>query len=75
VSGVEYGDSDYKSPFPREWGRPPGDAYSEERSRWVKSKVQQHVAGSPARQLRQRQIQMLNQLRLEQVERLRREAP
>jgi hypothetical protein len=75
VSGVEYGDSGWKSPFPKEWGLPPGDAYSEERSRWVKSKVQQHVAGAPLQQLRRRQIQMLNQLRLEQVERLRREAP
>jgi hypothetical protein len=53
---VEYGDGGWKSPFPREWGRPPGAAYSEERSRWVKSKVRQHVAGQPMRQLRQRQL-------------------
>jgi hypothetical protein len=74
VTGIEYGDGGWKSPFPREWGRPPGDAYSEERSRWVKVKLQD-LAGAPLRQLRQRQIQMLNQLRMAQVERLRREAP
>jgi hypothetical protein len=71
VSDIEYGDAGgWKSPFLKEWGRPPGDAYSEERARWVRSKVRQHVAGQPLRQLRQRQIEMLNHLRMAHIERL-----
>jgi hypothetical protein len=36
---------------------PPGDADSEERALWVKSRVRQHLAGTPLRQLRQRQLE------------------
>jgi hypothetical protein len=45
-----------------------------ERSRWVKAKVRQHLAGAPLRQLRRRQLEMLQMLRQAQVER-RREGP
>ena len=75
VSDVEYGDEGWKSPFPKEWGRPPGSAYSEERAAWVKSHVRTHVSGAPIRMLRKRQIEMLNMLRQAHVERLSREAP
>jgi hypothetical protein len=60
---VEYGDTSRRSPFPAEWGRPVGDAYSEERAAWVRGKVRQHLAGAPLRQLRQRQLEMLTMLR------------
>jgi hypothetical protein len=62
-------------PFPAEWGRPRGAPQSEERQQWVREQVRQHIAGAPLRQLQKRQIEMLNQLRLAQVERLRREGP
>jgi hypothetical protein len=75
MTGVEYGDEGFKSPFPSEWGTPPGSAYSEQRALWVRRKVREHLAGQPMRQLRQRQIEMLQQIRMAQVERLRREAP
>jgi hypothetical protein len=63
MTGVEYGDEGVKSPFPKEWGRPVGDAYSEERALWVKRKVREHLAGASMRQLRMRQLQMLLHLR------------
>jgi hypothetical protein len=63
MSGVEYGDEGVKSPFPKEWGRPVGDAYSEERALWVKRKVREHLAGTSMRQLRMKQLQMLVHLR------------
>jgi hypothetical protein len=52
-----------------------GAPQSEERQQWVREQVRQHIAGAPLRQLQKRQIEMLNQLRLAQVERLRREGP
>jgi hypothetical protein len=62
-------------PFPASWGRPKGSPQSEERQQWVREQVRHHLAGAPLRQLRKRQIEMLNQLRMAQVERLRREGP
>ena len=75
MADLEYADGEWKSPFPKEWGRPPGDAYSEERSRWVKSKVWEHMAGQPLRTVRRRQLEMLTQLRRALIEERRREAP
>ena len=71
--GVEYSDGFPKSTFPKEWGKPAGDdPYSEERAAWVKSKVRNQVwadaANTPLRILRRRQIEMLNQLRLQRIE-------
>ena len=63
MSGVEYGDEGSKSSFPSEWGRPPGDPYSEQRALWVKRKVREHLAGASMRQLRLRQMSLLLQVR------------
>jgi hypothetical protein len=63
MTGIEYVDSDSKSPFPAAWGRAPGGAYSEERARWVKAKVREEMRGSSMRTLRMRQLQMLVHLR------------
>jgi hypothetical protein len=59
VGGVEYGDAGSKSPFPREWGRPVGDVYSEERARWVRESLR----GASMRQLWLRQMQIVLHLR------------
>ena len=70
MSGVEFGDEGFKSPFPASWGRAPGDAYSEERALWVKRKVREHLRGAPLRELRRRQLEMLTQLRRAQIDEL-----
>jgi len=59
VSDIEYGDEGWKSPFPASWGRPPGGAYSEERARWVKTRVRESLRGTSIQQVRLRQMQML----------------
>jgi hypothetical protein len=60
---VEYGDASRGSPFPAEWGRPVGDAYSEARARWVRDRVREHLRSVPMQQLRIRQLEMLGHLR------------
>ena len=47
--------------FPFEWGLPPGDAMSEERARWVREKVQQHMRSKPWQQLARRQAEQSEQ--------------
>jgi hypothetical protein len=65
---VEYADGSRNSPFPAEWGRPVGDAYSEERARWVRGKVQEHLRSVPMQQLRKRQLEMLGHLRRQMLD-------
>jgi hypothetical protein len=65
---VEYADGSRKSPFPAEWGRPPGDAYSEVRAAWVKARVQEELRSVPMKMLRKRQIEMLAHLRRALIE-------
>ena len=42
-------DAGGKSPFPREWGRPVGEQFSEERAAWVRGRVREHMAGASLR--------------------------
>src|SRR5829696_8123115 len=63
MAEVEYADGYRRSPFPSDWGRPPGETYSEERARWVKSKVRESLRGASTRHLRLRQMSMLLQVR------------
>jgi hypothetical protein len=53
-----------QSPFPPEWGRPPGTQYSEERSAWIARNVQETAATSRHRQLGRRDTALACALRL-----------
>ena len=75
MSGVERADgSRHWGPFPRSWGRPPGDQFSEERARWVREKVAEHRQTAPLPNLTERNHRFLWMLRIAELER-KRETP
>jgi hypothetical protein len=61
MSRVENAAAHEGSPFPREWGFPPGDANSEERMRWVREKVR--TLGGVSAERRARSVDNANRAR------------
>jgi len=52
VSGVEYAADRRMWPFPREWGVPAGEQFSDERAAWVLRRVREHMAGGSGQESR-----------------------
>ncbi len=49
--------------FPRIWGRPPGDQWSEERAAWVRDRVNRFAGLAALDQLARHDVRHLNILR------------
>ncbi len=58
--------------FPRHWGRPAGDRWSEERSQWIKDQIGRFRGLAALDELARRDIKYLNDLRQAVVASLRR---
>jgi len=43
MTGVERADGDRNEAFPKSWGHPVGERFSEERAGWIASRVRQLV--------------------------------
>ncbi len=49
--------------FPRMWGPPAGDRWSEERAAWIKTQVCRYAGQSALDELARRDVRLLNMLR------------
>ena len=73
MSKVEYGagDRSRSGDFPREWGRPPGDPYSEERAAWVAVNVRNWMKAREVARAHQEAVAGANRVRLRLLELMR----
>ncbi len=58
--------------FPRIWGRPAGDRWSEERAGWIKTQIGRFRGQAALDELARRDVRYLNTLRLAVLASLRR---
>jgi len=61
--------------FPRHWGRPAGDRWSEERATWVKDQVNRYAGLAALDRLARRDVKYLGDLRKAVVASRRRTTP
>ena len=60
---IEFADTPGSHNFPRAWGRPAGDRWSEERATWIKDRVNRFAGLAALDELARRDVKHLNMLR------------
>jgi hypothetical protein len=63
MNDVEYAQTSGSHGFPRIWGRPAGDQWSEERAAWVRDRVCRFRGLAALDELARRDVKYLNDLR------------
>ena len=61
---VEFAETTGSHNFPRAWGRPAGDRWSEERSQWIKDQINRFAGQSALDQLARHDNRYLHTLRI-----------
>ncbi len=68
---IEFADTPGSHNFPRAWGRPAGDRWSEERAQWIRASIGRFRGLAALDELARRDVRHLNMLRRAVVASLR----